>query len=207
MGPMDPEASLKLQSELLSGENILWAGKPNPNVIFHSDDWYLIPFSLLWGGFAIFWEAEVLGYWGHPRGTPSTFMALWGIPFVVIGQYMIWGRFLYDAWLKRRNLLRIDQPTCLDLSGSVEAENELNSPRNNSLHRARGLVHRDAVVRAKVPNSRITQATETEHQPLQFRRRAGLCRHRRRGLGVSSGSRSDGKGHTEAVDGWPLALP
>ena len=27
---------------------------------------------------------------------------LWGIPFVVAGQYLIWGRFFYDAWLKRR---------------------------------------------------------------------------------------------------------
>jgi hypothetical protein len=102
MGPFDPEAAAKLQSELLSGESVLWAGRPNFGVIFHSDDWYMIPFSLLWGGFAIFWEAGVLGYWGHnSKGTPSVFMALWGIPFVVIGQYMIWGRFLYDAVKKR----------------------------------------------------------------------------------------------------------
>jgi hypothetical protein len=103
MGPIDPEAAAKLQPELLSGESVLWTGRPNFGVIFHSDDWYLIPFSLLWGGFSIFWESGVLGYWGHgSKGTPSIFMALWGIPFVVFGQYMIWGRFLHDAWRKRR---------------------------------------------------------------------------------------------------------
>ncbi len=104
MGAIDPDAALKIQAELLSGESLLWAGRPNPGVIFHSDDWYTIPFSLLWGGFAIFWEASVLGIWGKsPRanGAPM-FMVLWGIPFIVIGQYLIWGRFLYDAWLKRR---------------------------------------------------------------------------------------------------------
>jgi hypothetical protein len=103
MGPFDPEAAAKLQPELLSGESLLWTGRPNFGVTFHSDDWYMIPFSLLWGGFAIFWESGVLGYWGHTsKGTPSIFMALWGIPFVVFGQYMIWGRFLHDAWQKRR---------------------------------------------------------------------------------------------------------
>jgi hypothetical protein len=100
---IDAEVSSKFQPELLSGESLFWAGMPNRSIIFHSDDWYLIPFSLLWGGFAIFWEAGVLGYWGHnSRGTPSMFMAIWGIPFIVVGQYMIWGRFLYDAWIKRR---------------------------------------------------------------------------------------------------------
>jgi hypothetical protein len=104
VGIIDPEASSRLQPELLAGETFLWTGKPNPRVVFHSDDWYLIPFSLLWGGFAIFWEAGVLGYWGSgaKNGTPSSFMALWGIPFIVIGQYVIWGRFLHDAWLKKR---------------------------------------------------------------------------------------------------------
>jgi hypothetical protein len=103
MGILDPRVSTQFQAELSTGENLLWTGMPNPEVIFHSDDWYLIPFSLLWGGFAIFWEAGVLGYWGNgAKGGISTFMALWGIPFIVAGQYFIWGRFLVDAWLKRR---------------------------------------------------------------------------------------------------------
>jgi hypothetical protein len=109
VGIIDPEVSSRLQPELLTGETFLWTGRPNPSVVFHSDDWYLVPFSLLWGGFAIFWEAGVLGYWGSgaKHGTPSSFMALWGIPFVVIGQYFIWGRFLRDAWLKRRTFYAV----------------------------------------------------------------------------------------------------
>jgi hypothetical protein len=27
---------------------------------------------------------------------------LWGIPFLIVGNYLVWGRFLVDAWLKRR---------------------------------------------------------------------------------------------------------
>jgi hypothetical protein len=105
---MDPDVASKIQPELLSNESLLWTGRPNVGTIFHSDDWYAIPFSLLWGGFAIFWEAGVLGFWGKsPREAPSTFMMIWGVPFVVVGQYLIWGRFLYDAWLKRRTYYAI----------------------------------------------------------------------------------------------------
>jgi hypothetical protein len=82
---------------------------PDSTVIFHSDDWVMVPFSLPWAEFAIFWEAGVLGYWGNgPRnGHAPWFMVPWGIPFVVIGQYMVWGRFFYDAWLKRRTYYAI----------------------------------------------------------------------------------------------------
>lgn len=103
MGPIDPEASSKLQADLLPGESILWAGRPNFRIIFHSDDWYLIPFSIFWVAFTTFWELGVSGHWNiSTRNEPSLFMMFWGIPFVLIGQYLLWGRFLYDGWLKRR---------------------------------------------------------------------------------------------------------
>jgi hypothetical protein len=91
---------MAVQSELLPGETVAWAGQPDPGVIFHKQDALLIPFSLMWGGFAIFWEAGVVGLWGHTRAW--SFGMLWGIPFVLAGQYIIWGRFLYAGWLKRR---------------------------------------------------------------------------------------------------------
>ena len=103
MPTIDPQAAMKLQAELTAGETIFWAGKPNPSVIFHSQDWAMVPFSLLWGGFAIFWEAGAAGLWGNkPEANGQwAFGMLWGIPFVLIGQYLIWGRFVVEAWLKR----------------------------------------------------------------------------------------------------------
>jgi hypothetical protein len=100
---MDSSTMAVVQDELLPSETVLWSGQPSSSVIFHRQDGYLIPFSLMWGGFAIFWEsmASAIAAPRHGHAAPGFFL-LWGIPFVVIGQYLIWGRFLYDAWLKKR---------------------------------------------------------------------------------------------------------
>jgi hypothetical protein len=109
MPPLGQDATVAIQPELTSGESIVWSGQPSPGIVFHKEDLYLIPFSLLWGGFAIFWEAGVSGFWGgkgHQTGAWS-FGILWGIPFVLIGQYLIWGRFFYAAWLKGRTFYAV----------------------------------------------------------------------------------------------------
>src|SRR4051812_14861337 len=68
--------------DLLRDERILWTGQPDPSRIFAPSDLFMVPFSLLWGGFALFWEAGVLGLAGFGSGRPApTFFALWGIPF------------------------------------------------------------------------------------------------------------------------------
>jgi hypothetical protein len=46
---MNPEAVAATQPELLSGESFVWAGQPDPRVIFHKEDAYLIRFSLVRG--------------------------------------------------------------------------------------------------------------------------------------------------------------
>jgi hypothetical protein len=52
-------------SELLPGETVQWTGRPNAAVILHKEDWGTIPFSLLWGGFAIFWLLGASGIGGQ----------------------------------------------------------------------------------------------------------------------------------------------
>jgi hypothetical protein len=99
----DPESAMAVQPELVSGETLIWAGRPSPRPLFHKNDVFLVPFSLMWGGFAILWLAGVAGLWGpdSSEGEPWTFGIFWGIPFVLIGQYFIWGRFIYAAWKKK----------------------------------------------------------------------------------------------------------
>jgi hypothetical protein len=92
--------------ELAPQETVEWSGRPNPTVIFQQEDWFMIPFSLLWGGFTIFWLIGATNIWpiwtNRPDRTFQWFGLIWGTPFVLIGQYMIWGRFFYSRWKKNR---------------------------------------------------------------------------------------------------------
>jgi hypothetical protein len=103
-------------AELLPGETIEWTGRPNPSVVFHREDWFVVPFSILWGGFAMFWLLTASGMWGmwnRPEQQLHYFGVVWGTPFVLIGQYMIWGRFLYQRWENARTYYALTERRAL----------------------------------------------------------------------------------------------
>ena len=70
------------------------------------------PFSIMWAGFAVFWESAVLG-----SGAPF-FFRLWGIPFVAFGLYMVFGRFIFKRRQKLRTAYGITKQRALIAIGS-----------------------------------------------------------------------------------------
>jgi hypothetical protein len=95
-------ASQVIAPQLSSDEGLLWSGQPGKGVVLRGSDVFMIPFSLMWGSFAIFFEVGVLRSPGDRGGGAPFFFSIWGIPFVLIGLYLIAGRFLYES-IRRGN--------------------------------------------------------------------------------------------------------
>jgi hypothetical protein len=101
----------ELQYELIPGERLLWSGRPKTGIVFRSSDIFFIPFSIMWCGFAIFWESSVIA-----SKAPFFFM-LWGIPFVCAGLYITVGRFFYDKQLRAKTIYGITSNRIIIKSG------------------------------------------------------------------------------------------
>lgn len=89
----DPQRTAR--EHLRPDEQLYWAGAGDPSKVFSGRDGLLVPFSVLWCGFAVFWEANAL-----TSGAP-VFFALFGGAFVLIGLHLVFGRFFVKRHRKR----------------------------------------------------------------------------------------------------------
>lgn len=129
-----------LQRYLRPGERLLWSGRPDPGVWFTSADAFLIPFGVMWGGFAIFWETSVTS------GGGPVFGMIWGTPFVAIGLYIVFGHFFYKRYRKQRTCYGITDQRALVAVGPGQLSD---SPLRNqpvSVRRSRDGQHATVII-------------------------------------------------------------
>lgn len=105
-----------LDRELGRSEKLLWSGIPRQGMLLRPADAFLIPFSLLWTGFAVFWEHGVLS----SRAPP--FMILWGMAFVLLGVYFVIGRFFLDSYQRTRTCYAVTDERIIIVSGVASRE-------------------------------------------------------------------------------------
>ena len=101
------DARRRLDPYLLPGEELVWTGRPDPAKHLTAADAYLVPFTLLWTGLSVSLLGTALA-----RGAPLS-TALFGLPFVVVGVYIVVGRFMYKASRKRRTVYGLTEGRAL----------------------------------------------------------------------------------------------
>ncbi len=83
---------------LMPDEYIIWNGKPGTGHLFTPFDIFMIPFSVIWCGGAISWTVSVLSF-----PFPFPFF-LWGVPFICVGLYMVFGRFIQKSRIRKETI-------------------------------------------------------------------------------------------------------
>jgi hypothetical protein len=111
----DPTSAIR--RELGRGEQLVWSGQPRQGLRLRGSDALLIPFSILWCGFAIFWEAMALTASAKGGGPVAIVFPLFGLPFVLIGLYLVFGRFIVDSRIRARTAYGITSERIVIVSG------------------------------------------------------------------------------------------
>ncbi len=98
-------------AELLDpGERLLWVGSPAGGLRVTPKGIATSAFGLFFFGFSLFWTLGAASPWigGFTGEMPKgfgwffVFFPLFGLPFVAMGAYMLFGHYLHDAWRRRR---------------------------------------------------------------------------------------------------------
>lgn len=92
-------------------EYVLWTGKPGKGGMFTKNDIFLIPFSVVWFGFAIFWETLAL------KHDEPFQMALFGLPFIAVGFYIAIGRFIHEKLSRKQTFYAITNKNIIFKTG------------------------------------------------------------------------------------------
>ncbi|MBL7943439.1 MAG: hypothetical protein JNM00_11760 [Flavobacteriales bacterium] len=103
-----------LREHLHAHERILWTGKPRQGIVFTKADFFMIPFSVFWLGFAVTWT--VIAFNAAP------FFGLFGLPFVAVGCMMAFGRFIRDRKLRAQTIYALTDSRVILFRNGKRAE-------------------------------------------------------------------------------------
>jgi hypothetical protein len=105
------DAEVAIRHHLGHSERLVWAGRPRQGIVVRAADAFMIPFSLMWGGFMFFWVHSAVA-----EGAPWPFV-LSGTLFLLMGVHFVFGRFVLDAWLRKKTYYALSNERIIIVSG------------------------------------------------------------------------------------------
>jgi hypothetical protein len=106
--PPSPEITATLDR----GERVIWSGQPRQGLMLRGMDAFAIPFAAVWTSIPLFGAVMTMR---GPKG--DAFAILPALLFVVIGLYLLIGRFFVDAAQRRRTFYALTNERILIVSG------------------------------------------------------------------------------------------
>lgn len=91
---IEQDLKQQLSTHLETNEQLIWAGIPKQGIIFQVYDRFMIPFSVVWCGIIAVWMIFTIN--------SNTVFAFFGIPFVIIGLFMLFGRFFLSSYVRSK---------------------------------------------------------------------------------------------------------
>ncbi len=89
-----------LEKILESGEKLVWTGKPEKGNLMTLTEMFLIPLSVLWLSFAVYWTVSVIQDGIYP-------FAVFGFAFICAGMYFVFGRFILCNAVRKNTVYAI----------------------------------------------------------------------------------------------------
>jgi hypothetical protein len=102
----------EMTREFGPSEKVLWTGQPKQGAVFRAGDLFAVPFSLVWCGIAIFIFVTTL----RAPKTPVFFVVFPAL-FVLIGLYVVFGRFWVEARQRSRTFYAVTNERIVIVSG------------------------------------------------------------------------------------------
>lgn len=95
---------------LLPNERVLWKGRPEKGNLIMPGDLFTSFFGLFFLGFSLFWITGV-------SQAGSIFFILWGLPFVAVGCYITFGKYIHKAILRDKTFYVVTDKKLIIRSG------------------------------------------------------------------------------------------
>ncbi len=111
-----------IESELGSQEKLLWSGQPRQGIVFYSSDLFMIPFSIVWVCLSFPWELISLSTLKNGVGLIADH--LFEIAFVIVGLYLLFGRFMVDSIRRKKTFYGVTDRKVIIVSGIFNRASE-----------------------------------------------------------------------------------
>jgi len=109
-----------INAEVSPREKLLWSGRPQQGFVWNTEDAFLVPFGIVWTAGVL--DIGIEGIWSGKFDLTNTLVQVSSIVplfFLMVGLYLMIGRFVVDAWHRSRTFFGLTDRRAIIVVGGT----------------------------------------------------------------------------------------